>query len=259
MRLPWLDGRRLELGLWLSALTRWPLPTCCCGSARQPRAAAAASVRRGAQPASAGGTLAEYVTDAQAAASWTRRVAGAPAERRGPVAAAGRRGGAALLLREQAAALGAPLPLDRLAAQFALDPFELGCVLLCAAPELDSAYERIFGYVLDDISAGRPSVELLLVFAADDPATRLALRPALGPFGPLRRHAVLEVAGDAPDRAEAGAAARAGCARPPARRAGDSQLVGDPAASGSVTGAAPPAELEPRACAGLGRALLDGR
>lgn len=52
--------------------------------------------------------------------------------------------------------------LDYLAFAFGLDQFDLDALLICLAPSLDLRYERIFGYLQDDVSKKRPSVNLVL-------------------------------------------------------------------------------------------------
>ena len=64
-------------------------------------------------------------------------------------------------LRADAVAASAELPLDALARLQKLSPFEQEALLLCAAPELDRSYERIYGYVLDDMNRRNPCIELL--------------------------------------------------------------------------------------------------
>ena len=68
----------------------------------------------------------------------------------------------------------APLPLRQL-------------LLLTLAPEFDLRYERIFGWLHDDITRRHPSVQLALELFAPEPAARLALLPSLTAAGPLRR------------------------------------------------------------------------
>jgi hypothetical protein len=105
---------------------------------------------------------------------------------------------AAAELRTRAAEAGTALPLDALAARAGLGSFETGCVVACAAAEIDSAYGRLYGYIVDDLGRQRPSVELLLALSGAGGAARLALRPALGPSGVLRRHGILAPIGDSP-------------------------------------------------------------
>ena len=92
---------------------------------------------------------------------------------------------------------GARLPLDELAASLELSAFEEQAILLCAAPELDRAYERIYAYILDDLSRRHPCVELLSSVTADSLRERVACRHAIGRYGKLRRYGVLRAAGEA--------------------------------------------------------------
>jgi hypothetical protein len=85
----------------------------------------------------------------------------------------------------------APLPLRQL-------------LLLTLAPEQDLRYERIFGWLHDDVTRRHPSVQLALELFAPEPAARLALLPSLTAAGPLRRLALVHLrphaAGEAPLR-----------------------------------------------------------
>jgi hypothetical protein len=100
-------------------------------------------------------------------------------------------------LRSRAAAADGRLPLDAFAQHLGLTAFEQEAVLLCAAPEIDRAYERIYAYVLDDLNRRSPCIELLTSLTATSFAERLARRRALGRFGRLRRYGVLEPRGEA--------------------------------------------------------------
>jgi AAA+ superfamily predicted ATPase len=88
------------------------------------------------------------------------------------------------------------LPLDVLARTLSLTPFEMDALLLCAAVEVDRRYEKIFGYILDDLDRRQPSVELICTVTAHDAERRLALRGELGGFGRLRRTGLLLASGD---------------------------------------------------------------
>ena len=100
-------------------------------------------------------------------------------------------------LRADAVAAGAELPLDALARLQRLSPFEQEAVLLCAAPEIDRCYERIYGYVLDDMNRRNPCIELLCALSAATLHERLSNRRALGPHGALRRTGMLRLWGEA--------------------------------------------------------------
>ena len=91
-------------------------------------------------------------------------------------------------LRQQSAALGRVLPLDQLVQTLQLSPFEQEAVLLCAAPELDRSFERIYAYILDDLNRRSPCVELLCSLTASSLAERVARRHALSRFGRLPPH-----------------------------------------------------------------------
>jgi len=91
---------------------------------------------------------------------------------------------------------GRVLRLERLALlhRDAVAPLPLGPLLLLAlAAELDLRYERIFGWLHDDVTRRRPSVQLALDLLAPGPAARLALLPRFAGDAPLRRLALLEV------------------------------------------------------------------
>jgi hypothetical protein len=102
--------------------------------------------------------------------------------------------GERVVLRTSAAAEGWTLPFDRLAADHGLDELECFWLAACAAPELDASYQRVYGYVVDDLGRGTPSVELLLALSGDMPARRAAL----GPYGRLRRRRLVLAGPEAP-------------------------------------------------------------
>ena len=89
-----------------------------------------------------------------------------------------------------------PLPLDELAHQLRLTDFEIEALILCAAPEVDSRYERIYGYILDDLGRGAPCVELLCSLSASDAAERHARRAFFDPQSRLVRVGLLRRGAD---------------------------------------------------------------
>ena len=101
-------------------------------------------------------------------------------------------------VREQAAAAGTTLPLDELTTRLGLTAQELQALLLCAAPELDRAYERVIAYVLDDLNRRFPCVELLTLVTAGAGLAGLADRAVLSRTGRLRLLGLLTPYGDAP-------------------------------------------------------------
>ena len=88
-------------------------------------------------------------------------------------------------LRAEAKRQGIALPLDRLEFELPLSPTQLDAVILCAAPEFDSAYEILFAFILNDISRRLPCPELFCGLS-DEIRDRFDRRLELGRFGRLR-------------------------------------------------------------------------
>ncbi|TWT91753.1 ATP-binding protein [Stieleria varia] len=97
-----------------------------------------------------------------------------------------------LQIRKQASARKLPLPLDVLRDSLHLTAFEIDTLLTCAASELHPGYERIFGYILDDMNRRFPCIELLASLNASGRSERLARRSVLGSAGRLRRTGMLQ-------------------------------------------------------------------
>jgi AAA+ superfamily predicted ATPase len=82
------------------------------------------------------------------------------------------------------AAAGADLRLRRLVASFELEPVDIELLLVALAPDLDARFERLYGYLHDDVSRRRASIGLALELAGEalDPAAarhRLAAGPLI--------------------------------------------------------------------------------
>ncbi len=92
-----------------------------------------------------------------------------------------------------AASAGIDLPIVRLTRLFDLSNFERDVLLLALAAELDLRFERLFGYIQDDVTKKRPTVELALKLLTQSPAGRVAARAAFGPTGALVRHRLVHV------------------------------------------------------------------
>jgi hypothetical protein len=86
--------------------------------------------------------------------------------------------------------------LARLARECNLDPFDVDVVLLALAPELDLRYERVYGFLQDDVTRRRPTVDLALNLLCGSPADRLARRDRFTPAAPLVRSGLLHVVPD---------------------------------------------------------------
>ncbi|MDB5913468.1 MAG: ATPase, partial [Ramlibacter sp.] len=78
---------------------------------------------------------------------------------------------------------------------FALEDVDLAALLVALAPDVDLRYERIYGYLQDDLTRRRPSTDLLANLLASDAAQRLAVCARLARPAPLLREAIL-VAGE---------------------------------------------------------------
>ncbi len=88
------------------------------------------------------------------------------------------------------------LRLANLERRFELDRFEKDVLLVCLLPEMDKRYRRLFGYLQDDASRTRPTVELVLdILDADPAAGRLAFEPS----SRLARHQLLAGLDDPPN------------------------------------------------------------
>src|SRR5258706_3326532 len=79
---------------------------------------------------------------------------------------------------------------------FALSPFEVDVVALALAPDVDLRYERIIGYLHDDATRPRPTVDLapqLLCHSFDE---RVAARRVFAADAPLMRGGVMRLVPD---------------------------------------------------------------
>ncbi len=85
---------------------------------------------------------------------------------------------------DAAEAAGEDLRLRRLARSFGLEEVDVELLLVALAPDLDPRFERLFGYLHDDVSRRRASVGLALELCGI-PGTSGAGRARLGPSGPL--------------------------------------------------------------------------
>jgi AAA+ superfamily predicted ATPase len=89
-----------------------------------------------------------------------------------------------------------PLRLSRLAATFDLDRFDLDALLIGLAPMIDLRYERLYGYLQDDVTRKRPSINLILDLLAEPGPQRLQLLSHFADDAPLIRHHLLEPIAD---------------------------------------------------------------
>ena len=94
---------------------------------------------------------------------------------------------------------GVYLSLPRLVQLFHLTPFDERCLVVCLAPELDRKYEKLFGYLHDDVTRKKPSVDLLLNLLRETAEERLAARLAFDPAAPMMKYRLLQITDTSPD------------------------------------------------------------
>ena len=97
-----------------------------------------------------------------------------------------------LEIEAQAAQSGEKLRLHQLRDAFGLRPLEEDILLIALAPALDLRYERIYGYLQDDVTRKLPTLSLVLDLFDLTASERLALLGALSQDGPLFRHRLVE-------------------------------------------------------------------
>jgi hypothetical protein len=85
--------------------------------------------------------------------------------------------------------------MKQLAHLFQLSPFEQEALLICLAPDLDLRYERLYGYLQDDATRRRPTVDLMLrLLGLTSPEAHVGARAAIGPEGRLLRRGLVALA-----------------------------------------------------------------
>lgn len=73
------------------------------------------------------------------------------------------------------AAQGMIIPLHAVAAAFSLTPFEQNCLFLCLAVQLNRKYEKLYGYLLDDITCKWPTPDLAMQLFCQTATERFAV------------------------------------------------------------------------------------
>lgn len=79
----------------------------------------------------------------------------------------------------------AALRLHRLMTLYDLSPLDKDILLTCLLPDLDERYRRLYGYLQDDASRMRPSIELILQIVQRDKPDMEQARAAFLPQSPL--------------------------------------------------------------------------
>ena len=85
---------------------------------------------------------------------------------------------------DAAEAQGTDVRLRRLARSFKLEPLDIELLLIALAPDLDSRFERLYGYLQDDVSRRRATIGLGLELCGV-PSTSAFARSRLTAAGPL--------------------------------------------------------------------------
>jgi SpoVK/Ycf46/Vps4 family AAA+-type ATPase len=86
--------------------------------------------------------------------------------------------------------------LDLLQQAYNLSPFELDLLLIALAPELDLRYERLYGFLQDDSSRRRATVDLALSLRTSTAEDKIAQLAHFSPEAPLVRHGILQLVPD---------------------------------------------------------------
>lgn len=95
-------------------------------------------------------------------------------------------------IRERARRMKQPLRLDHLTQAFNLNPFEVDTLLICLAPHLDLRYERVYGYLQDDITRKRPTINLILDLLCEPGLERIKQLPHFADNAPLFKYHIME-------------------------------------------------------------------
>ena len=83
--------------------------------------------------------------------------------------------------------------LDFLTNKFGLSPFEKDVILLAMLPEVDLTYERLFGYIQDDVTRRKPSVDLALNTLCSNSMEKIAHRLTFSSESALVLHHLVEI------------------------------------------------------------------
>ncbi|MEP6620644.1 MAG: AAA family ATPase [bacterium] len=97
---------------------------------------------------------------------------------------------------EQSRMHGVRLPLIELAAFFDLTAREVDLLIACLAVELDRRYERVYGFLHDDMSRRLASPGLAIGLYCESIDDQLSARALLNAQAPLRYYRLIEVAED---------------------------------------------------------------
>ncbi len=87
---------------------------------------------------------------------------------------------------------GHTLRLTQLATAFGLDQFEIDALLICLAPAFDLRYERLYGYLQDDVTRKYPNINLILNLLCEPGPKRLLMLARFAEDAPLIKYKLLD-------------------------------------------------------------------
>jgi len=90
--------------------------------------------------------------------------------------------------------------LQELGRLFQLSPFEIDILLACLLPELNSRYQKLYGYLQDDITRKSPTIDLLLHLLCESFEQRPIAKQVFSPEAPLVKYHLLRLYGDSTPR-----------------------------------------------------------
>ena len=145
-----------------------------------------------------------YVSDAEAdmllgrpfGASWGQMAALEPEEAQAYADANLRAARQVSLVAEAARSQGQILRLEHLCSVFGLDRFDRDALLIGLAVNLDLRYERLYGYLQDDVTRKRPTVNLVLNLLCESGQNRLLMLSHFAAEAPLFKYRLLERVSD---------------------------------------------------------------
>ncbi len=143
-------------------------------------------------------TEAEQLLDRPFGVSWGQMITLPPAEEDAFDQALAQARQQAAECAEQMASQGQTSRLLQLATAFDLDRTALDILLLCLAPALDTKYERLYGYLQDNVMRRRPTVRLVLDLLGEPGMAQVTQIVHLAHDAPLFRHRLLDYITEAP-------------------------------------------------------------
>jgi hypothetical protein len=129
--------------------------------------------------------------------SWGQTVALEPQESRALARAQAEADRQLSQVAEAASRQGVTPRLEHLQTTFGLEPFDVDAFLICLAPVLDLRYERLYGYLQDDITRRQASVNLVLDLLEAPGRARLLRLARFSDDAPLFKYQLLERAAEA--------------------------------------------------------------